>query len=311
MLPIRYIHRQFIISDTPGTSPTATLSISHGTNPLEASPNERYYENYISYIDPANRFISRFDCGISCKPEGYRIKNRILPYILFKVLLRGSLEYNGMAMQAGDAVFVEPYHPFNSVPNEGGATALWCAWEGNIMLHVAEKMKAYRSDTVYHLGTEEELFYLFSSVIYNRHFNVIDMNTFVSGFTDQLLAFLPAIDSQDAQTITNPLVKRALDIIEQEYQTLTVEAMARQLYVDPCHLARSFRRELGITPKQYLTRVKLTYAEYYLSNTGYTIQTIAELVGYANYTSFYLAFHQRYGMPPEEYRRIYSSRGEA
>ncbi|MBQ3125910.1 MAG: helix-turn-helix transcriptional regulator [Clostridia bacterium] len=307
MLPIRYVHREFIF--TEGKEPDTTLTIGHGTNPLVPSTNGAYLENYISYADPMNRYISRFDCGYTHKPEGYHIRNRILPYILFKYCLSGSLAYNGLTMREGDAIFVEPYLPFNSVPLEGGTEALWCVWEGDLMTHVAEKMRAYRSDTVYHLGTGEPLRALFEAAIYNRFYNVLDINAYVSGFTDQLFSFLPAIDSPDGERTANPLVKRALAIIEREYRTITVDALAGLLYVDPCHLARSFRREMGITPKQHLTQVKLTYAEYYLTNTTHTIQQIADMVGYASYTSFYLAFRQRFGLSPEEYRRAYTSQG--
>lgn len=308
MLPIRYVHRKFIISDTE--EPSDLVTISHGENPLRPAPDGGYLENYISYADPVNRYISRFDCGYTHKPAGYHIRNRVLPSVLFKYCLSGSLEYNGLEMHAGDAIFVEPYYPFNSVPLEGGTEALWCVWEGDLMLHVAEKLRAYRSDAVYHLGTGEPLRALFEATIYNRHYDVLDINSFVSGFTDLLMSFLPAINAPEGERTTNPLVKRALAIIEREYRTLSVDRLAGMLYVDPCHLARSFRREVGVTPKQYLTRVKLTYAEYYLTNTTHTIQQIADMVGYANYTSFYIAFRQRFGLAPEEYRRAYTSRGE-
>lgn len=307
MLPIRYVHREFIFSDPK--EPDAWLTISHGENPLRPATDGGYLENYLSYADPANRYISRFDCGYTHKPAGYRICNRVLPYFLFKYCLSGSIAYNGLEMHAGDAIFVEPYHPFNSVPLEGGVEALWCTWDGDLMLHVAEKLRAYRSDAVYHLGTGEPLRSLFETAIYNRHYDVIDINSFASGFTDLLLSFLPAINAPAEQT-TNPLVRHALAIIEREYRTLSVDRLASMLYVDPCHLARSFRREIGVTPKQYLTRVKLTYADYYLTNTTHTIQQIADMVGYSNYTSFYIAFRQRFGLSPEEYRRAYTSRDE-
>lgn len=308
MLPIRYVHREFIISDTE--EPTATVAISHGTNPLRPPAGGGYLENYLSYADPTNRYISRFDCGYTHKPAGYRIRNRVLPYILFKYCLSGSLEYNGLEMRAGDAIFIEPYHPFNSVPLENGAEAVWCTWEGDLMIHVAERLRAYRSDAVYHLGTGIPVRSLFETVIYNQHYDVVDINSFTSGFTDLLFAFLPAINAPESERISNPLVKRALAIIEREYRTMTVDGLAGLLYVDPCHLARSFRREVGVTPKQYLTRIKLTYAEYYLTNTAHTIQKIADMVGYSNYTSFYIAFRQRFGLSPEEYRRTYTTRGK-
>lgn len=302
MLPMNYILRTFLISDVP---PTVQMTISQGKNPLDPQFDARYFEHQISYIDPEHRLLTRFDCGISHKPEGYRVENRVRSALLFKYCLSGGIDYNGHSLSAGDFVVVEPYHCFNSVAREGGAECLWCAWDGDMAAMAAEKLKNYDSETVYHLDMAQTLRTIFSAVIYQRSYSMIDLDNYLLGFTKQLLALLPAGEDQHIEC-RSPLIRRAVEIIEQEFCTITVEALASRLFVDPSHLSRTFRRELGLPPKQYITITRLNCAVYYLTSTEYPLQEIADIVGYTNYSNFYTTFRQRFGMSPDVYRRQYA-----
>lgn len=299
MSTIRYIHRAFHF-DPDGSR----LTVSYDHNPLAPDPGGSFYENHITHIDPDNTILTRFDCGYTHKPEWFTIRDRVLPRLLFKYVLSGSLDYNGKTMQQGDLAFLEAGVPTDLCPHPGGVEALWCVWEGEMMDSVVSKLGNFRQNTVYHLpGVGAQLTALFAGIIYNPCLEMVDFNRFVAGFTDSLLAYLPAIDASVGRRSVGPLVARAQGIIDCEYKSITIEALAARLYVDPCHLARAFRREADMTPKQYLTRTRLTYAEFYLANTDTPITQIAEAVGYAGYTAFYLAFKRAYGIPPEEYRR--------
>lgn len=304
MLPMNYIQRDFVFSDP---APTVSFTVTQGENPLDPTIGQCYYEHQISYIDPQNSFISRFDCGVSHKPAGYTITGRVRPQLVFEYCLAGSICYNGHILGPGDFIVVEPYHCFNSVAEQGGENGFWCCWEGDILGPVAEKLKKFNSETVYHLGMDETVCGMFNAVIYNRDYASIDLNGYILGFTNQLLALLPAVENRSGDNST-PLVRRAIAIIEREYRTITVEALAKQLYVAPSHLSRAFHRETGIPPKQYITRTRLTSAIYYLTSTEYSLQKIAEMLGYTNYTNFYSAFRQRFGMSPDAYRRLYTQR---
>lgn len=305
MIKFHYIHRTF---DTSGSEPVSTTYVRHDLNPLDPEPGIPYYENYIQYYNNSDKtYISRFDCGVSAAPRGKNVRDRVDSPLLFKYVVDGTLDCNGKLLGPGDMIFFEPYAP-NSWRWESDATAYWCAWQGDIAHHVAEHIKEYRQGIVYHLGISDLISSLFHSVIYNHYYDAVNINQFISGFTEQLLAILPAIDNRVDRAVSSPLVKRALMRIEQEYPSLTVKSLAGLLFVDASHLARSFRREIGISPKQYITRTKMNYAEYYLVSTEYTIQRIADMVGYANYTNFYVAFRQRFGMSPDEYRRLYAKR---
>ncbi len=305
MVKFYYIHRTF---DTSGEEPRETTYVRHDLNPLDPEPGLAHYENYIQYYNNSDKtYISRFDCGISVAPRGKVVHDRIDSPLFFKYVMSGTLDCNGKTLGAGDIIFLDPYVP-NNWFWQSDTTAYWCAWQGDIAYHVAQHIKDYRSGEVYHLGTSDVMQSLFHSVIYNHYYDAINVNQFISGFSEQLLAILPAIDNRIERAAATPLVKRAIDLIEQEYPCLTVEALAGRLFVDASHLARAFRREIGISPKQYITRTKLNYAEYYLVSTEHTIQRIADMVGYTNYTNFYVAFRQRFGMSPDEYRRLYGKR---
>lgn len=306
MFPMSYIHRDFVFSDT-GHSLQA--SVTTGENPLFPTDGRSYYEHQISYLSPRDPYVTRFDCGISHKPAGYAIRNRIRPQLVFEFVLAGTLFYHDSPLHAGDLIIVEPYANYTSLAGEDDATLLWCAWEGNSLSQIADSLKQLSSGCVYHLDLGETLLPMFKAVIYNRHYATLDLARYIGGFTDQLLALLSIIERAPAEP--SPLVRRALEIINTEYRSITVEALARQLFVAPGYLCRTFHRDMGMPPKQYITRARLSYAIFHLVNTNRPLRHIAESVGYANYTNFYTAFRAQYGISPEAYRRAYAEPKES
>ncbi len=309
MKEMLYILRQF--EEESGMLPK--ISIRHnGENFLEARPPCQYYENHISYRNPEGKHITRFDCGYSKAAPGYSVIKRKKREYIFIYLLSGTAFYNGKIMKPGDAVFVEPYF-CNSVVNSQTDVPiiLWCSWDGDIVVYIAQQLQKYKSEDIYHLGYESYLPPLFEQAIYNRNYETIDVRKYIAGFTDMLLAYLKqAFDEKEEAIASHILVKQAQAKIDREYASLTVEKLAKSLYVDSKYLSRLFGEQLHTTPKKYITGVKLTYAEHYLSNSDYPIQKISEMVGYNNYTNFYVAFRRAFNMSPEEYRRLYYGSSE-
>ena len=58
----------------------------------------------------------------------------------------------------------------------------------------------------------------------------------------------------------------------------------------------------GISPFDYILQVRMETANNYLLNTDYSIQKIAELSGYSNYSHFTRAFTKYYGLSPSKRR---------
>lgn len=69
------------------------------------------------------------------------------------------------------------------------------------------------------------------------------------------------------------------------------------------HLIRLMRKEYGVTPHQYVMKLRINYAKHLLSSTDRTISLIALNCGYEDDSAFYRAFQMRTGMTPGDYRK--------
>lgn len=73
----------------------------------------------------------------------------------------------------------------------------------------------------------------------------------------------------------------------------------------PCSapvLIRHFRENEGCTVVEYLTRVKMDYAQNFLRSTNFPVREIAQRLGYDSISHFCRVFKERFGQTPKEYR---------
>jgi AraC family transcriptional regulator len=85
-------------------------------------------------------------------------------------------------------------------------------------------------------------------------------------------------------------------------EPLYLEDLAAEAGVHPAHLARVFRRHRGMSPGQYLRRLRLEWAAERLVATAEPVSRIALQAGYADQAHFTRAFSRHWGTPPGRYR---------
>ena len=104
------------------------------------------------------------------------------------------------------------------------------------------------------------------------------------------------------------LAMQAKRLIEDEYPYLDgVEDLADRIAVSKCHLIRLFTREFGISPGQYLIKVRINAARQYLLEREHSVEMIAGLVGFSNGNYFCKVFRRLNGISPGEFRRTHPS----
>jgi AraC-like DNA-binding protein len=86
-------------------------------------------------------------------------------------------------------------------------------------------------------------------------------------------------------------------------EELSLEALARRMGLSPFHFLRLFRRELKITPHQYLIRARLRRAAGLLLDTSAPVTQVAYAVGFADLSNFVRTFHRDVGCSPLAFRR--------
>jgi len=77
--------------------------------------------------------------------------------------------------------------------------------------------------------------------------------------------------------------------------------------VTPEQVRRLCQRELGCSPMHYVTELRMRSAASLLASEFYTIEAVAERVGYENAFAFSTAFKRRMGITPSDFRRPQST----
>lgn len=115
---------------------------------------------------------------------------------------------------------------------------------------------------------------------------------------------LTTLHRQDIKRTENPFAEKILDIIINEYNTnLTVENIAKRLYSNKNKIISAFRLEYGVTPKQYILKLRLNLAKWYLLQTDKTAECIAYKCGFSDFSLFYKQFIEEEGVSPSKWRK--------
>ena len=92
-------------------------------------------------------------------------------------------------------------------------------------------------------------------------------------------------------------------MISTEYRSqLSLAKIAERYGYSEDYTIRLFKKEVGMTPYQYLLRERLLQAECLLLTTEKSIAEISREVGYNDFSTFYRDFRKRYGVSPSEKR---------
>jgi AraC-like DNA-binding protein len=73
-------------------------------------------------------------------------------------------------------------------------------------------------------------------------------------------------------------------------------------FISKNQMTELFKESFGTTPHKYITELRLLEACELLLSTNRSLTTIANNVGYSDYSIFYKAFYAKFKISPKEYR---------
>ena len=85
-------------------------------------------------------------------------------------------------------------------------------------------------------------------------------------------------------------------------QKITLADTARQFYVSESTISQLFRKKMGVSFHRCVTQRRLIEAKSYIEE-NVPMEQVSGQVGFADYSSFYRAFRQEYGISPRQYRK--------
>ncbi|WP_154857223.1 AraC family transcriptional regulator [Cyclobacterium xiamenense] len=88
-------------------------------------------------------------------------------------------------------------------------------------------------------------------------------------------------------------------------EEISVDQLSEKACMSKAHFSRSFKKELGISPSEYILDQRLTLAANYLKQGVSQVQEVCFMSGFNNVTYFIRAFKNRFGKTPKAFQNTH------
>ncbi len=114
-----------------------------------------------------------------------------------------------------------------------------------------------------------------------------------------IFARLYAAETQPERVSDDP-IDTALAVIQKEYATITVQALADRLFLNRSYFGARFKKRTGMSPKAYIDTCRLSAATKLMHELGLTVTQAALATGYSDVMCFSKMYKRHYGISPRQ-----------
>ncbi|WP_434509727.1 AraC family transcriptional regulator [Desulfitobacterium sp. AusDCA] len=225
--------------------------------------------------------------------------------LMYIIKGQGTVCYNDKVYPAkeNDLVIINCYYP-HQYYTKTGWTTLWFHYDGNTSKELF--------DLVYdRLGC---VIPLSNHLVIQKYLNIILENArlssslaepLVSCYIQRILSELLLLSSDFILPIKeegNPILD-AITFIETNYKKqLDLKMIASYVNISPFHFARTFKKNTGYSPYEYVTKTRINQAKILLKKTDLRIKEIAIESGFSSVSNFIINFRNNVGVTPSEFK---------
>ncbi len=224
-------------------------------------------------------------------------------------LVEGELDIsNGKTMRPGDAILYFPHTPYFYHAATDDISYYWVHFSGSAAEEIVSEC-GFENATLISPGQSEELFDSFEAIFQDF---IVRGSLFELSLAQKLIKLLHKLallckndaDDDPAASRNGRLIAQVIATMHRSYsRDLTIRELAQSVYISEGYLRAIFKEKLGVSPKKYLTSIRISAAKQLLTQTTMTIEQIAQEVGVGDPLYFSQLFHQNVGRSPSEYRR--------
>ncbi|MDI3478179.1 MAG: two-component system, response regulator YesN [Thermoanaerobacterium sp.] len=99
----------------------------------------------------------------------------------------------------------------------------------------------------------------------------------------------------------NSIISIIKNYVEENYNNVTLEDVAKIVYMNPYYLSKYFKQKTGMNFSDYITYVRMKKAVEFLKNPLYKTYEVGYMIGYKNPKNFSRAFKKYFKKSPKEY----------
>lgn len=116
---------------------------------------------------------------------------------------------------------------------------------------------------------------------------------------------------QAGNTKTRELARKIRTIVDEEYMSnsISLEYIAEKVHKNTAYISKIFKDEFECNFSAYVTGKRLEKSRLLLENAELKIYEISQQLGWADVSNYIKVFKKKYGMSPDEYRKILTKNG--
>lgn len=126
-----------------------------------------------------------------------------------------------------------------------------------------------------------------------------ELKTWLMSYFKSILSFVKEVYEQTKRKEILDAFKYVTVNIEKK---ITLDEVSSHLFLNPSYFSRLFKKEVGETFVEYVTKMKINRAKELLEQTADSVGKICERLGYDNQSYFIKIFKNYVGVTPIEYR---------
>lgn len=157
-----------------------------------------------------------------------------------------------------------------------------------------------------------EIVNLFREAYYDMTFNKVYSKELANLNIAKILYYLYRIleknPKEEAPSLSE-MTKTIQEYLDKHYQEdISLDDLSKKFFISSSYIAHEMKRELGISPINYLINRRIGEAQRLLIYSEITTTQIAEKVGYKNPNYFNKLFQKKTGHTPAKFRELYQAK---
>lgn len=188
---------------------------------------------------------------------------------------------------------------------DGIASYYWVHFTGN-QAHAMMKRFGFQNELILDIGVHTSVTDLFKKMASEFICREPDFSFSAATYLLQILVRIRRYTEKPVNTHAKKL-RKSLEFLHSQYHTpITIEELAAIEGMSASRYRVLFHQVTGISPKQYLTDIRIRHACELLCQTNLKVSQIAPMVGYDDLLYFDRIFKKRVNATPTQYREFYS-----
>jgi two-component system response regulator YesN len=125
--------------------------------------------------------------------------------------------------------------------------------------------------------------------------NSMDYESLIRAFT-AILTDLEQFFTGHIQIKCNSVITAVIKYVHQNYdQEISLESTAKHFFIDKSYLCKLFKKHINQNFNDYLLQIRINNAKELLTHPEYTVNRVAPMVGYSDYSYFGRVFKKKWG----------------